>query len=53
MWSGCVACGRALGGATRGGSVEGSSPFAVVDLQAGEFEVHDFALELEGLREGI
>lgn len=29
------------------------SPLAVVHLQAGEVKVHDFALELQGLRQGI
>lgn len=33
--------------------MRGSSPFAVVDLHASQFEIHDFALELEGLRERI
>ena len=29
------------------------SPLAVVHLEAGEVKVHDFALELQGLRQGI
>lgn len=53
-WSGCVACGSALSGARRGeGTRRGNSPLAMVDLHASEFEIHDFALELEGLLEGI
>ena len=29
------------------------SPLAVIYLKAGEVEVHDFALELKGLRKGV